>query len=143
MLAGQDLVTGLHDQLVPLIVEPLTAMVSGRRSLLQDCVGGDHLARDQVLANAEVLERALSLSTPQLVDGYLDHAEAICFFPRGSHTSLLESSVVSSVPMFFELYRIVSVRAPPVGCCRPGTRWCRQEITTNLVSPALQVEAGS
>src|SRR5262245_66174076 len=26
--------------------------------------------------------------------------------------------------------------------CRPETRWCHEEITTNLVSPALQVEAG-
>jgi hypothetical protein len=59
MLAGKDFVARLHDQLVPLIVESLPGMVCRSRGLLQDRVRGDHLPRDQILADADVFERAL------------------------------------------------------------------------------------
>ena len=69
MLAGEDLVTDLNDQLVALVVEPPAGMVGIGGGFLQDGVGGYHLARDQVLADAEVLERALGLRAPELVGG--------------------------------------------------------------------------
>ena len=67
MLAGEDFVAGLHDQLVTLIVEPLAGVIRGGGGFLQGGIGGDHFARNQILADAEMLERALGLSAPQLV----------------------------------------------------------------------------
>ena len=79
MLAGEDLVADLDDQPVRLVVEPPAGMVGVGRRLLQDGVGGDHLARDQVLADAEMLERALRLRAPELVGGHLHLAHAVGF----------------------------------------------------------------
>src|SRR5580704_9345758 len=59
MLACEDLVASLHDQLVTLIVEPLAGMVRDSGGFLQDGIGSDHLTRYQILADAEMLERAL------------------------------------------------------------------------------------
>ena len=64
MLACQDLVTDLNDQLVALIVQPLAVMVRDGGGLLQCGVGRDHLAGNQVLADAEMLKRALGLGAP-------------------------------------------------------------------------------
>ena len=69
MLAGEDLVADLDDQPVGLVVEPLAGMVRVGGRFLQDGVGGDHLARHQIRADAEMLERALGLRAPQLVGG--------------------------------------------------------------------------
>jgi hypothetical protein len=77
MLSGEDFVAGLNDQAVRLIVEPLAGMVCDSSSLFQDSTGGDHLARNQILADAEVLERALCLGTPELVRRHFNHTEAI------------------------------------------------------------------
>ena len=85
MLAGEDFVAGLNDQFVSLIVEPLAGVVRGGGGLLQDGVGGDHLAGNQILADAEMLERALGLGAPQLVRRHLDHAEAVCFLSHLDH----------------------------------------------------------
>ena len=85
MLPCEDLVARLNDQAISLVIQTPAGMVGGGSRLLQDRVGGDHLARDQILADTEVLERALSLGTPQLVGRDVDHAEAICFLPGGGH----------------------------------------------------------
>ena len=85
MLAGEDFVAGLNDQLVTLIVEPLAGMVRDGGGFLQDGVGGDHLARNQILADAEMLERALGLSAPQLVRRHFNHTEAVGFFSHVGH----------------------------------------------------------
>src|SRR5215470_17828004 len=77
MLANEDFVAGLNDQLVMLIVKPLAGMVGCGSGFLQDRIGGDHLTRNQILADAEMLERALGLSTPELVRRNLDFAETI------------------------------------------------------------------
>src|SRR5260370_40715138 len=69
MLAGEDLVTGLNDQLTALIVKPLAVAVGDGGGFLQSGVGGDHFARNQVLTDAEMLERALGLGAPELVGG--------------------------------------------------------------------------
>ena len=64
MLAGEDFVARLNNQVVLLIVEPLAGMVRCGSGFLQDGIGGDHLARNEILADTEMLERALGLSTP-------------------------------------------------------------------------------
>src|ERR1700682_682537 len=66
-------------------------MICRSRGLLQDGIGGDHLARNQVLADAEVLERPLGLSAPQLVRRHLDYTEAIGFLSHGGHVAILPS----------------------------------------------------
>jgi hypothetical protein len=65
VLAGQDLVADLDNEPMHLVVETLAGMVGVGRRLLQDGEAGHHLARDQVLADAEMLERALGLRAPQ------------------------------------------------------------------------------
>ena len=79
VLAGEDLVADLNDQLVRLVVEPLAGMVGVGGGFLQDGIGGDHLARDQILADAEMLERALGLCAPELVGRNIDLAETVGF----------------------------------------------------------------
>ncbi len=85
VLAGENLVANLNDQLVTLIVEPLSGMVRGGGGLLQGGVGGDHFSGYQVLPDAEMLERALGLSAPQLVRGHFNHTEAIALFSHVDH----------------------------------------------------------
>src|SRR6516162_3888532 len=53
VLPGQDLVAGLHDQPLSRVVEPPAYMVGVGRCLFQGCIGGDHLPRDEVLADAD------------------------------------------------------------------------------------------
>ena len=79
MLAGEDFVADLNDQLVSLVIEPLAGMIGVGRRLLQDRIGGDHLARHQILADAEMLERTLGLRAPEFVGGDVDLAEAVDF----------------------------------------------------------------
>src|SRR5215469_14076801 len=67
MLAGKDFVTGLSDEFVLLIAQSLTGVVDRRGGFFQNGVSGDHFTRNQVLADAEMLERALGLRTPKLV----------------------------------------------------------------------------
>src|SRR5262245_27641367 len=62
MPAGENLVTDLHDQSVPMIVEPSAGLVRVGSGFLQHCVRGNHFPRHQVLADTEVLQRALRLS---------------------------------------------------------------------------------
>src|ERR1700722_13932270 len=85
MLAAQDLVADLNDQSMRSVVETLAGMVGIGRSLLQDGVGGDHLPRDQVLPDAEVLERALGVGAPEFVGGNTDLAETVGFDTNISH----------------------------------------------------------
>jgi len=64
VLTGKDFVAALHDKLVGLVGKPLLGMVDDGGGLLQDRVRVDHLCRDQILTDAEVLERTLSLRAP-------------------------------------------------------------------------------
>src|SRR5262249_44934019 len=75
----------VNDKFVALIVEPLAGMVRRGRRLLQDGVGGDHLAGNQILADAEMLERALGLRPPELVRRHLDDAEAVGLLSHAGH----------------------------------------------------------
>src|SRR5580658_7077740 len=85
MLAAQDLVADLDDQSMRPVVEPLAGMVRIGGGLLQGGIGGDHLARDQILPDAEVLERALGLGAPKAIGGNLNLAETVGFNAKFSH----------------------------------------------------------
>src|ERR1700722_15944811 len=104
MLAAQDLVADLNDQSMRPVVETLAGMVGIGRGLLEDGVGGDHLARDQVPPDAEVLERALRLGAPEFVAGNTNLAETVgfdtniahCISPRLPRTRSLVNRVTRS-----------------------------------------------
>src|SRR5215510_3596486 len=85
VLAGEDLVARSNDQGVALILEPLAVVVRGGGRLFQEGVSRDHFTRNQILADAEMLEGALGLSAPQLVTRHFDDAEAVSLLSRGSH----------------------------------------------------------
>jgi hypothetical protein len=54
--AGEKLVAGRHDE-IPLLIGQAAALVIGDgRRLLQNSLGADHLARHEVVPDAEVLE---------------------------------------------------------------------------------------
>jgi len=100
VLPGEDFVADLNDKLVALIVEPLVRMVSRGGGLLQDGVRGNHLAGNQILAYAEMLERALSLGAPELVRRHLDNTEAVGFLSHAGHLvpGLMSLTVTSFAP---------------------------------------------
>jgi len=64
MLAGENLVANLKDQLVSRVIEPLSGVVGGGSRLFERRIGRDHLARNQIVPDAEMLERALGLCAP-------------------------------------------------------------------------------
>ena len=82
MLACDDLVANLDDQVELLVLEAAALVVGDGGTLLEDRIGADHLTRHQVLADAEMLQRALGLGAPQLVGLDLDCTKAVGF---GSH----------------------------------------------------------
>jgi hypothetical protein len=85
MLARKDLVTHLDDQLMAFVIEAFTGMVGVGGGLLQEDIGANHFARDQVPADAEVLERALRLGAPELVSGNGYLAKAVGLFTNVWH----------------------------------------------------------
>src|SRR6266403_5907259 len=95
MLAVEDFIADLNDQLVRLVIEPFAGSIYVGGCLFQDRVGRDHFARYQILADAEMLERALCLRSPEFVGGDVDLAKAIHLFANvASHVSdLLETHV--------------------------------------------------
>jgi hypothetical protein len=88
MLARENLVADVDDQLVDLAVETTAGIIRVRRRLLQDRVGLDHFARHQVPADAEMLQRALRLRTPELVRGNVHFTQAVCLFTEVVHPYL-------------------------------------------------------
>src|SRR5208283_798531 len=87
MLACQDFITGLNDQLVVVIVQSLAVTVRDCGGLLQSGVGCDHFAGNQVFADAEMLKRALGLGAPKLVGGYVNDAETVGLFSGVGHVN--------------------------------------------------------
>lgn len=65
----KNFVANANDEAVALIVQPATGVIGVGCSLLQGGVGRDHLARDQIVADAEMLKRALRLRAPEFVGG--------------------------------------------------------------------------
>src|SRR5262249_42535862 len=70
---------------VTLIVEPLAFVVRGGRRLLQGGIRRDHFTGNQVGTDAEMLERSLGLSSPELVGRHLDHTQTVCLFSHLGH----------------------------------------------------------
>ena len=56
-------------------------MIGNGSGFFQRRVRSDHLARDQILAYAEMLEGALRLGPPEAVRGDLDGAEGVALDP--------------------------------------------------------------
>jgi len=85
VLAGEDLVAHRRDEPELLIREASALMVRRRCRLLERCIGGDHFAGHQILADAEMLQRPLGLRAPELVRGNLDLAETVGFDTYVAH----------------------------------------------------------
>src|SRR5580704_12184877 len=47
---------------------------------LQNCIRGNHLARNEILADAEVLKRALGLGAPEPIGRDFDFAERVFLY---------------------------------------------------------------
>src|SRR5690349_7331593 len=88
MLAGEELIADPHNQFPLGLLKASAGVVGDGCRPLQDSVGCDHLARDQVLPDAEMLERALGLGAPQLVDWDRHLAKAIGFSTKFGHPAL-------------------------------------------------------
>src|SRR6516225_7229028 len=56
VLAGEDFVAGLHNQSINLPIEPLTSVVGNRCGLLESSVCSEHFMRNEISANAEMLQ---------------------------------------------------------------------------------------
>src|SRR5258706_15903325 len=95
MLAVEDFIADLNDQLVRLVIEPFAGLIYVGGCLFQDRVGRDHFARHEILADAEMLERALCLRSPEFVGGNVDLAKAVHLFANvASHVfDLLETHI--------------------------------------------------
>jgi hypothetical protein len=91
VLTSQDLVAGLDNQLILAIPEPPARMIDLGCGLLQRRIGNDHFTRHQVVADTEVLQRALRLGPPQLVGGDLDLAKTVAFGAKLNHVDLREA----------------------------------------------------
>src|SRR5258708_26742531 len=63
-----------------LVLEPLADMVGVGCGFLQNGVRSNHLARNEVLADAEVLKRALGLSAPKPIGWDFDFAERVFLY---------------------------------------------------------------
>src|SRR5262245_39767539 len=133
VLASEDLVTGLDDELAALIVEPVAVVVRDGRGFLQDSVRGDHFARHQVLPDAEMLKRTLGLSAPELVGGYFDNAEAVSLSSHLGHGCLLSSERVARATA-----EKPNAMACPANCQLDATamRYARNFTTSALISSA-------
>ena len=55
-------------------------MVRIGRSFLENCVRGNHLTRNEIFADAEVLKRALGLSAPEPVGWDFDFAQRVFLY---------------------------------------------------------------
>jgi hypothetical protein len=85
MLAGENLITRLENEPVLVVAQPPAIVVGIRRALFQSRVRRDHLAGDEIVADAEVLQRALRLGAPQLVAGNIDPTQAVSFCANAHH----------------------------------------------------------
>src|SRR5262249_26310640 len=88
VVPGEDFIARLNDQSIALIVEPIASMIGGGGCFLQNGIGSNHFARHQILADAEMLKRALSLSAPPLVRRPFNHTKAVGLFSHADHFAL-------------------------------------------------------
>src|SRR5215475_2253099 len=84
MPSVKDLITDSRDEMKAQIVQPITGVVGNGSGLFQRRVRRYHLARHQILADAEVLQRPLRLSSPEFIGRNLHFAEAVGLGPKGA-----------------------------------------------------------
>src|SRR5215475_6286096 len=77
MPSVKDLITDSSDEMKARIVQPIIVMVGDGGAFFQRRIRRDHLARHQILADAEVLQRPLRLSSPEFIRWNLHFAEAV------------------------------------------------------------------
>src|SRR5262245_9278922 len=118
MPPGQDLVAGLSDQLVDVVAEAFVCMIGVGRRLLEDGIRLDHLARHQVLADAEILQLTLGLRSPELVGGNLHFSEAIGFSTRHLAFSISPALALSCSILVLAKVTVPAVRRKPCARCR-------------------------
>src|SRR5580704_3163245 len=80
MSACENLVAGLNNESVPLVIKLATSMIGIRSGFLQSRIRCDHFARDQILSYAEMFERPLRLCPPQPGARHIDFTEAVGLF---------------------------------------------------------------
>src|SRR5579883_2038107 len=97
--ASQDFVAYLSDELRAVGVQPLRPVIRDGGSLLQRGVGGDHLGRHQLPADAEVFKRALCLRAPKLIGGHIDLAEAVRLLARSALRRFLRNCRAHSLSL--------------------------------------------
>ena len=85
MLARQDLVAALHDQLMDVSGKPSVGVIDAGGGLLELEGCSDHFGWNQLLADAEVFQRPLGLGSPQPVCRNGDRAEAVGFVAHVRH----------------------------------------------------------
>ncbi len=79
MFTAKDLVTNTRDQRISLIRQSAAIVVGRGSRALYDRVRNNHLARNQVLTDAEMLQGALGLRAPELFSRHFDPAQAVGF----------------------------------------------------------------
>jgi hypothetical protein len=126
MLARENLITDSDDQAVDPIVEPLARVIGVGRSFFQDSVRSNHLSRDQIPADAEMLERALGLRSPKFIGRYVHLAKAVGFRAHIAHwisPKLFENAWSPGGVRYTtsrNVYRALSLYAAPRGPRRSG-----------------------
>src|SRR5580704_4362143 len=65
MSACENLVAGLNNESVPLVIKLATSMIRIHGGFLQNRIRRDHFARDQILSYAEMFKRPLRVCPPQ------------------------------------------------------------------------------
>src|SRR5882672_4222288 len=107
MASCEDLITGLNNQLVPLVVEPPAGMIGIGRGFLQNGVRANHFARHEILADAEVLKRALGLDSPQLVSRNIDYAEAVGFLANAHIADCIHRFLLLKAYSFLATFNVL------------------------------------
>jgi hypothetical protein len=80
------------------IAEPAAGVVGIGRGLFHHRVDADHLPGNQILPNAKVLERALSLRTPESFCGHPHLTQAFRFGAKRCHNHLPGSRATCEEP---------------------------------------------
>ena len=79
VLAAADIAAGIRDGLRLCLRKLAECMVRGRRGGLQHREGVNHLARDRLRADTEILQRTLGLRTPEMLCRHTDLTHSVMF----------------------------------------------------------------
>src|ERR1041385_692300 len=75
-----DLIASLHDQLRLVMREFAELFIDERRGFLENAERANHLMRHPVIADIEMMKRALRLSPPVTITGNLDCTHRVGFY---------------------------------------------------------------